>query len=184
MTQQSDYEATVETKAQHIFTTLTQSAIELQSEFGHDVGSAQRVLMAAVRALVDERAGSGNDSRACLWRVRLRLYDNDSVSDDPIADTDAERDPRMPGETVLLSLPAVAGWVAEMAASYHSAPCAGLDSNTLKRKLQSLRTQLSQKRDGTACWRIPYSVVHANAILTRQLQCIARVDIVRETTRA
>lgn len=183
MTQQSEYDSYIQNKAQDIMAALAQAASDVNRDYGYDVATAARSIMVAVRELAE--VSGGNDSRACLWRVRLRLYDMETLADDPMADSDPECGPLVPGETVLMSLPAVAGWVSEMAAAYHGAPCAGLDGATLKRKLGSLRTQLSQRRDGTGCWRIPYSVITAkNAIVTRQVSCLARVDVIRETERA
>lgn len=117
------------------------------------------------------------DARHTQWRVRVRLYR--AGQDQPEADTDDDRPTDAPGATVLAGLPAVAEQLRTLALGWHAktwASFAGLEPETLARKLKSLRTTLGRGGTGSAVWRVPYEI---RENYTSQ-NWLARVDVVRE----
>lgn len=119
------------------------------------------------------------------WRVRVRLYEVDNP--EPLADTDPDLPAAAPGSTLLTTLPAMAEHVAKLAYSFHGVAhgeIKGLEPETLRHKLKSLRPTLS-RRKGNATWRLPYwtgpSPVNLSASYTRHFT--ARVDVERVTTK-
>lgn len=119
------------------------------------------------------------DGRLQRWRSRVRLY-NAARMDEPEADSDPDLPADSSGATVLLGLPAVADDLAILASKYHKAACAGLDGDTLRHRLKSLRPTIS-RRHGNATWRVPYRVfVPRNTIQDGgEQEWLARVDVER-----
>lgn len=111
------------------------------------------------------------DRRAHLWRTRVRLYGMDAA-DEPIADSDPELSPDLPGATVINGLQSLPADLAEMVTAYHGEPCEGMDTATLRHRLKSLYPTLS-RRGGNAVWRLAYEAAGK--------KYMARVDIRRET---
>jgi len=60
---------------------------------------------------------------------------------------------------VLLGLPAVGDWIIELASSFHGAVCAGLDAGNIKRKISTLRVNLSHRHDDTGTLKVEYEVI-------------------------
>lgn len=129
------------------------------------------------------------DARHTQWRVRVRLYR--AGQDTPEADTDDDRPADAPGATVLAGLPAVAEHLQTLALSWHAPETVQLlDTETLGRKLKSLRTTLGRGGTGSAVWRVPYQVTIYTMRFHGTLDCdtpppeqqawLARVDVVRE----
>lgn len=127
------------------------------------------------------------DGRTQGWRVRVRLYLKTRM-DEPEADSDPDLPAELPGATMIYGLTNVADHLRILAADFHGAPCAGLDSNTLAHRLKSLRPTIS-RRGGDAVWRVPYVVevgrgraeLAANGLPASigVQDWLARVDIVR-----
>lgn len=132
-----------------------------------------------VASFAAQRQGSvaESDARARRWRVRVRLY-NMLQPDEPQADSDPDLAADKPGETVLAGLPEVAHHLAELATQFHGGPCTGLDHATLRHRLKSLRPTLS-RNDGTARWRVPYSI-HQDGAGHAEQEWIAAVNVQRE----
>ena len=165
-TPQEKLEATIES--------LTCEFNEQLRVHAHSVNTTQDALLKAVIANLlgeDYRA----DGRAHMWRARLRLYDYSRPLDEPEADSDEPLTPDRPGETVHRGLPAVISWIAELASKYHGAPCAGLDSMSLRRKLKTLRTMMAYRKDGTGTLRADYQVLENGCIR----HMLARCDVQR-----
>jgi hypothetical protein len=114
---------------------------------------------ALTKAVVGELLGEERvaDGRAHEWRIRLRLYDL-SRPHDPQADTDPNLSPELPGTMIVRGLPAIAKLIADHASAFHGAACAGLETTVLKRRIKSLRTQLSNRGEGTGTMTVDYEV--------------------------
>lgn len=109
------------------------------------------------------------DSRAAMWRMRVRLYP-DARPGDPAADSDPELPVDAPGAGVVAGLPGVAEELAALATAFHKGAVTGLEEATLRHSLRSLRPTL-HRRGGNAAWRVPYQVAGAG--------WLARVDVER-----
>lgn len=142
---------------------------------------------ALLKAVVADLLGEEHraDGRALEWLVRLRLYDCGVSSNEPVADSDDKLEDHLPGTTKHRGLPAVAAWIVELASDYHGAPCAGLDRATLRRKLSSLRTMLSNRNDGTGVLRANYQVLQYGVTRHMAVRCdVVRADrVVAEVAR-
>ena len=114
---------------------------------------------------------SDADARTAEWRARFRLYGT-ANADEPAADSDLELEADQPGSEVYRGLPAVADELRQMAAVHHKGVCIGLEPDTLRHRLKSLRPTLS-RRKGNATWRVPYTAPDG--------EYWARVDLVRLT---
>jgi len=102
------------------------------------VGALGFTVPQAAREVMRSRAGL--DRRTRQWRVRLRLYDTDSL----VADSDEAADDA-PGETVLTGLPAAIEWARDLVKSFQPmADAAGL-SVELARRVPSLRVLLARQ---------------------------------------
>lgn len=110
--------------------------------------------------------------RERLWRVRILLY-HDQPNADPVFDTDSHIPPGAPGDCTLLGLQAVSDYVVEAVSKYHKASCAGFDSATLKRKFNSLRSNMASRRNGSGTCRISYEA----PMKYGARHMIARVDV-------
>lgn len=129
---------------------------------------------AVIRAL----ANVTGDGRTVDWSARLRIYaapfDN---SAEPQADTDAAALASEPGATIFAGLPAIGEWIVALASQHHNAPCVGLDAVQIARKIKGLRTQLSQRGDGTGVLRVRYTVSHGGIDALYMARCdVARLD--------
>ena len=176
MTPQTAYNAKVQEIAATISDMLIHEATALNVS---PIGLGQ-----SVRAALDEMRIGVNDNRAAGWHVRLRLYLASNLAD-VVADSDEGRPQKHPGDTVLRGLPTMCDWIAELASAHHKAPCAGLDPATLRRKLASLRTQISQRGDGTGTLRTYYTVMGPARFGDRQeIRMFARCDVTREDVAA
>jgi len=125
------------------------------------------------------KAQLSQDRREIPWRVRVRLYGphDEKV---PEADSDLELSPEKPGLTVVEGLPGVAAHVRALAASWHGgAALTGLNDETLKHSLKSLRPTIS-RRGGDAVWRVRYQVGTNDGVQG----WLARVDVQRENQNA
>lgn len=163
---QKDYEFRLEQLASEIRTIITNAAAQ--------TGLPYETLVKSVITMLDT---TGRDGRALQWRVRLRLYDAADGYVNVIADSDDGVPHDQMGATVIHGLPAVASWIAELSAAHHKAPCAGLDSASLRRKLASLRTQLSYRKDGTGTLRAEYQVMSGERLRYMVARCdVERVD--------
>lgn len=172
MTLQSAYNVKVQEIAATISDMLKHEATALNVS---PIGLSQ-----SVRAALDEMRVGINDNRAVGWNARLRLYLASNLSD-VVADSDEGRPQKHPGDTVLRGLPTVCAWVADLASAHHKAPCAGLDPSTLRRKLASLRTQISQRGDGTGTLRTYYTVMRSARFgAQEEIRMFARCDVTRE----
>ena len=131
--------------------------------------------------------GPGLDARASWWRARARIYTASDGFLEALADSDPNLSPDDVGSEALASLPAVATWARDLAQAYHTTPCAGLDEITLRRKVSSLRTQMSHRANGTGILRIPYTVTNTlsavpigrAAVEADVRHMLLRVDIMR-----
>jgi hypothetical protein len=108
------------------------------------------------------------DSRAAMWRVRVRLYRKENPAE-PEADSDDDLSPDAPGSTVIAGLPAVADHLMALAGGFHKCACGGLDEQTLRHRLKSLRPTLS-RRGGNARWRVPYMTADGDWIAVVNIQ--------------
>lgn len=129
------------------------------------------------------------DGRAIDWRVRVRLY-RAARLDTPEADSDPDLPAAANGATICYGLPGVADHLRALADGFHGQPCAGLDQETLRHRLNSLRPTLS-RRGGNAVWRVPYTVqppvrdqnrLAPEHVILRELEpqaWLARVDVER-----
>lgn len=165
---QSEYNQTVSRVIAEFWPTLTREAAYAgisTAAFAKDVGTA----------LLGSKT---SDGRAVQWHARLRLLDMERPnSDQVVADSDPDAAHEAPGATLFNGLPSITHWAAELAAAHHNAPCAGLDSTTLARKLRSLRSQMSNRRAGKGCLRADYVVWDHRA--QRDHRMLARVDVIR-----
>lgn len=165
---QSEYNQTVSRVITELWPTLTREAAYAgisTSAFAKDVGTALL-------------GSTTSDGRAVQWHARLRLLDKERHDADQIvADSDPDAEHDAPGATLLTGLPSITHWAAELAAAHHNAPCAGLDSTTLARKLRSLRSQMSNRKTGNGCMRADYVVWDHRA--KRDQRMLARIDVVR-----
>jgi hypothetical protein len=122
------------------------------------LNAAKRVLLDRIKAIkpthgVDYR----DDGRAALWRVRMQIWEGESL----FADTD--EGPPSPealsaqGKTLIYGLPEVARWALELIRSAHpEQPLDGVDEATLLGKLRTVRVALSNQ-GGACAWRIRYA---------------------------
>lgn len=146
---------------------------------------AWKALAAEFVRRAKERVPDGvgdTDGRAVRWRVRVRLY-NTARMDEPEADSDDDLPADKPGTTILSGLPAVAEHLAILASGFHKQPPKGLDMNTLRHRLNSLRPTIS-RRGGNAVWRVPYRILqtaHNFSGDTREQEWLARVDVEKVT---
>lgn len=126
--------------------------------------------------------GAGTDGRAVKWRIRVQLQRGDRP--DVVADTDPDKPLDQAGSEVVSGLPAVAGAVADICAAYHvGRELSGLEPETLRHSLKSLRPALS-RQGGMAVWRPRYTVSAGATALSdapRVEAWLARVDVRRET---
>lgn len=144
-------------------------------------------LLQSVIAQLQESALSATalDGRAAWWQVRCRLYAASDGYRDALADSDPDLAPSDLGATRLQSLPEVAKWMRDLARAYHGGECAGMDEATLKRRLRSLRNQMSVRHDGTGILRLEYSVIPqiGRSLIARApaevMHMMARCDLVR-----
>jgi hypothetical protein len=129
-----------------------------------------------VRFVVGQMLGEEklNDGRAREWRVRLRLY-NYLGSDEPEADSDDTLLADQPGATIIRGLSNVVAWVIELATNYHGVACAGLEEGTLRKKIPTLRTQMSNRGDRTGVIRATYEVI----VNGEARHMLARIDVCR-----
>lgn len=155
---------------------------------GADASVAAKELQSAFTEFFRDSSPSAlaMDGRAQQWRVRIRLY-NMANQNEPEADTDADHAADYPGEMVIAGLPGVAAELAVLTQAFHGVACQGMDVETLKHRLKSLRPTLSRRRvagHNDAVWRVPYKVLTADAFGgdNRELDWLARVDVIRETT--
>lgn len=122
------------------------------------LNAAKRVLLDRIKALkpahgVDYR----DDGRAALWRVRMQIWEGESL----FADTD--EGPPSPealnaqGKTLIYGLPEVARWALELIRTAHPDQALdGVDEATLLGKLRTVRVALSTQ-NGACAWRIRYA---------------------------
>lgn len=130
--------------------------------------AAHELLGAAIVAQIKNRTPSAIlDGRAQQWRCRVRLYK--AGMSEPEADSDPDIDADKPGTLIIAGLPGVAEELGRTAREFHGANCAGLDMDTLRHRLKSLRPTLS-RRGGDAVWRVPYRAPDG-------VEWLARVDI-------
>lgn len=129
------------------------------------------------------------DARTAKWRCRFRIYDAQRL-DEPVADSDEDRQADMPGTTILAGLPAVAAEVIALAGAFHGTlALSGLSSTELRHKLKSLRPTLSRaKASGGVCkavWRVHYDTIdtYKTSPEAKTRGWLMRVDIVREITQ-
>lgn len=128
------------------------------------LNAAKRVLLDRIKALkpahgVDYR----DDGRAALWRVRMQIWEGESL----FADTDDG--PPSPealnaqGKTLIYGLPEVARWALELIRTAHPDQALdGVDEATLLGKLRTVRVALSTQH-GACAWRIRYAAWPAAA---------------------
>lgn len=136
---------------------------------GVSVETAYAAFAAVLRPWLRTQGAVITDGRTNKWRVRVRLFDSVHPND-AAADTDPDLGPSESGVEIIAGLPNVAGFVAEIATSYHQTTCVGLDGPTMRHKLKGLRPTLS-RRGGNAVWRLPYRAA--------EQEWLARVDIER-----
>lgn len=172
-------------EANTIVSAVQAAAKRVCAECNVDKDNAEQTILKHVQAALDTVLAI--DGRSAWWRARIRLYEA-SNDKEPVADSDPNAPAGAHGSGVWLSLPAVADATAEMAAQFHGAPCNGLASATLRKKIQSLRTQISNNGDGTGTWRVPYFVAITKPALRRGMEpdapektrMTARIDVIRE----
>lgn len=136
----------------------------------------------ALRDAVFARLSSGNeytfrDGRASGWRVRVRLFEEGKA--DPVADTDPDLPAQLPGTTIKLGLPSVADFASFVAINYHGVACIGLESEGMRRKIASLRTQLSNKKQDSGWFNVDYELVEVHSSVVRATQMVMRCDVQR-----
>lgn len=157
---------------------IHEAAKDISTTTGLSFQTSISELVAHLKALGDV---THVDGRAALWRVRLRFYDMAGDLQQPLADSDPTLDGDQPGAVVLSSLNNVMSWIAEMATAYHGGPCAGMHSEALARPLRALRTQLSNRRDGTGTMKVRYTALHHGSFgAVSEKHMLARCDVVRE----
>ncbi|MGC8731614.1 MAG: hypothetical protein ACP5RC_05090 [Halothiobacillaceae bacterium] len=129
-----------------------------------------RVLRRAAMAL------SPADGRVGLYRWRLRLYEAERP-DDPQLDSQPSTEPHAPPEMVATGFVGVVGGVTSCIQSWLAGnprlcnlPVQGLDSLTLGRRIDRMRSTLSRQH-GVGVWRFPLSIGGA--------PWLARVDLQR-----
>lgn len=150
--------------------TFEAAIAELGNQFREQLSRhAQRLNVgddALLKAVVSDLPGEDAraDGRARDWRVRMFIFDYARGLDEPVANTDPELGLGLPGTLVLRGLPAVMKYIAKTTSDFHGAACVGLDQNTLKRKLNTLRTMMAYRQDGTATLRIDYQVHNSSGI--------------------
>lgn len=170
MTAETDF-SWVKMNAQGMLTHLWALAHQqAQAVPGADPALLVDAVMAEANAM--HTAASKEDGRAAMWRVRIRLY-RENDPDTLQADSDPDLSPDLPGTMVIDGLPKVGQALHRIAFLYHSQEggdpaLQGLDSESLKQRIKSLRPTLS-RRGGSATWRVPYVV--------RAERWIARVDV-------
>lgn len=179
MNSQEVFDARVREEATATVMALRSTADLMSQGCTIDRDSIFRTLIDTLRTIAAD--GVRSDGRAIPWRCRLRLFDMQGAKHaDPVADTDPDKEADQMGETIILSLPAVASWIAELACAHHGGPCSGLDAFTLRRKLHSLRVQISNRKDGTGCWRLDYSCVDYDKFGAKtERYMVARCDLER-----
>lgn len=118
------------------------------------------------------------DGRATRWRIRVRLYDMHSDSNEPMVDSDPSLEPDQPGDTVVYGLWKVISETYEAVQSWHEEPCVGLDDETRERKERGIRPTLSRNK-GRGTIRIEYDTKESFNPSGRTPRYLARCDIVR-----
>lgn len=165
---QSEYAQSIARVIGELWPTLTREAAYAGVSavaFAKDVGAAMV-------------GSTASDGRAVQWHARLRLLDKGRhEADQIVADSDPDAEHTAPGATLFDGLPNITHWAAELASAHHNAPCAGLDSTTLARKLRSLRSQMSNRKTGAGCLRADYTVWDTRT--QRECRMLARIDVMR-----
>lgn len=111
------------------------------------------------------------DARSADWRARVRIYSAEDNYVDPLADSDPNKSTELPGDAIHRGLPSIANWMAELIAAYHGTVPLEADAGTIRRKLGTLRVQMSYRRNGTGVLRVQYE--HDGCCY------IARCDIIK-----
>lgn len=178
---QEAFEAATAQRGANLAEQLRSHATALASECSTTPEAAAQALLSYLRTF---EIGLAVDGRSVPWRARLRLYSEADGFSEPVADSDPNTPPDEPGALVLHSLPDVCGWIAELACLHHGVACAGLSRDALKRKLPGVRTQLTNRKNGTATLRVSYSVLVRGKFdgLLQPANMLARCDIVRESS--
>lgn len=166
------FDAAVHSTAQGLYNGAVKLAADLETEFGVNRASALQSILMRLR---DYDNGLFTDGRAAVWYGRIRLYDA-ARPGEVIADSDHMRDPREPGSTSHISLPALVAWAVDYVATQSNGIPTGLDRPILERRLRSFRTQLSSRKDGTGVLTLEY--------VSENKDMIARIDIQRQAQTA
>jgi hypothetical protein len=165
----ADYDSEITRIAEDTVAAATASAARLNIPSG-----------AFLTTLLTHLRESSGDGRAVHWSARLRLYDSSDNYREPVADTDENLDPTKPGATLFSSLPSILPALAQFVFAFHGNPGGGLGSADFKRKLNTLRNQLSVRGDGSGIMRLPYLVADiARGGSPWERHMIARVDVLR-----
>lgn len=164
------YEAAVTALGQHFREQITSQAALANT-------TPETLLNAVMGELFGEERRA--DGRAREWRVRARLYDYENGLNDPVADSDPDLSPELPGATIIRGMPAIIPWLGELASTYHGVACPGLDRRTLRGKIGNLRTMMTNRGDGTGDFRADYQVVVGGRIRDMRARCdVCRADSV------
>lgn len=139
-----------------------------------------RTLHKEVAAVLGENAIG--DGRACDWYVRVRLWDSTSVNADPEADTDPDAPADYRGKEIVHGLPSAAHFAAEMASKYHKTAPSGIGAAILKRKISSLRTQLSNSKRDNGWFNADYEVVETKFGSSYLRRMLLRCDVTKVNT--
>lgn len=157
-------------KLQYLMADIRNQIAALATEAGATYDSIRKPVQESLEATT-------YDGRSVEWRVRLRLYAQGDGYKEPVGDSDDDLPADKAGKTVLTGLPAVGSWISESASIYHGAPCAGMNSVVMAKKIQALRAQMSMRGDGTGVLRVYYQAPHNGSMINM----LARCEVLRET---
>lgn len=121
-----------------------------------------------------------DDGRAGWWKFRVRLYDMSRADDEPMADSDSEKDADQPGGEVARGLWKVMLETARAAVTWHQGEVLrGMGNSDLERKIRGIRATLS-RRKGQATIRMEYDTLDSFSDATDHTpRYLARVDVVK-----